>query len=109
MTEENWNLPEFEVTVTKRSQKHAVVGTARRTTRGIQSEILTRISKANKSTSNDFLLITRRWSAMCTFAAFLWNYLNYPATIWHLLKRRKETFVLCIIPLIQSKEEESRR
>ena len=71
------------------------MGTARRTTQGIQSEILTRISKANKSTSDDFVLITRRGSAMCTFAGFLWNYLNYSTTIWHLL--RKETFALCII------------
>ena len=75
------------MTVTYRRAFGSADLTARRTTRGIHSETLTRISKANKRTSNDFVLITQRGSTMCTFAAFFWNYLNYPATIWHLLKK----------------------
>ena len=64
------------MTITYTRQERSVVvvvGTGRMITRGIHSEILTRISKANKSTSVDFVLITQRGSAMCTFAGFCGN------------------------------------
>ena len=60
-------MPNYKVTL---------VGTRQRKGQhGIDVEILTRIRKANKSTSGDFVLITQRGSAMCTCAAFFWNYL----------------------------------
>ena len=68
------------MTVTYRSQERSVVGTRQRKGQhGINVEILTRIRKANKSTSDDFVLITQRGSAMCTCAAFFWNYLESSA------------------------------
>ena len=84
----------FEVMYT--SQERSVMGTVRRTTRGIHAEMLTRISKANESTSDHFVLITQRGSATCTFAAFC-GITWITRLLFGISLREERRPVLCII------------